>query len=251
MGLKYLLSFFKKFIQKIISLSGYKLIKNSNFIKLYRTLDQSLKILVKNKEPIIFDVGAHNGESIKRYTNIFNDAKFHSFEPQKKNFFKLKKYENNKIKINNFALGAQNKILKFNINDDDSTSSFLKASHSEKFINKKLKLNKIENIKIETLDNYVEKHKINTIDILKIDVQGFERDVLLGAKKTLKNIVKIVELEIIFIDYYQKKSSFYELENILYPLGFELFTVSSPVLKDKSYQLKWMDAIYISKKFFL
>ncbi len=74
---------------------------------------------------------------------------------------------------------------------------------------------------------------------------------MLGAKKTLKNIVKIVELEIIFIDYYQKKSSFYELENILYPLGFELFTVSSPVLKDKSYQLKWMDAIYISKKFFL
>jgi len=246
-----LLSYFKKFIQKIISLSGYKLIKNSNFVKLYRTLDQSLKILVKNKEPIIFDVGAHNGESIKRYRNIFKNAKFHSFEPQKKNFFKLKKYENNKIKINNFALGAQNKILKFNINDDDSTSSFLKPFHSEKLINKKLKLNKIENIKIETLDRYVEKHRINTIDILKIDVQGFERDVLLGAKKTLKNIVKIVELEIIFIDYYQKKSSFYELENILYPMGFELFTVSSPVLKDKDYQLKWLDAIYISKKFFL
>ena len=74
---------------------------------------------------------------------------------------------------------------------------------------------------------------------------------MLGAKKTLKNIVKIVELEIIFIDYYQKKSSFYELENILYPMGFELFTVSSPVLKDKDYQLKWLDAIYISKKFFL
>jgi len=246
-----LLSYFKKFIQKIISLSGYKLIKNSNFVKLYRTLDQSLKILVKNKEPIIFNVGAHNGESIKRYRNIFKNAKFHSFEPQKKNFFKLKKYENNKIKINNFALGAQNKILKFNINDDDSTSSFLKPFHSEKLINKKLKLNKIENIKIETLDRYVEKHRINTIDILKIDVQGFERDVLLGAKKTLKNIVKIVELEIIFIDYYQKKSSFYELENILYPMGFELFTVSSPVLKDKDYQLKWLDAIYISKKFFL
>ena len=246
-----MLSYFKKFIQKIISLSGYKLIKNSNFVKLYRTLDQSLKILVKNKEPIIFNVGAHNGESIKRYRNIFKNAKFHSFEPQKKNFFKLKKYENNKIKINNFALGAQNKILKFNINDDDSTSSFLKPFHSEKLINKKLKLNKIENIKIETLDRYVEKHRINTIDILKIDVQGFERDVLLGAKKTLKNIVKIVELEIIFIDYYQKKSSFYELENILYPMGFELFTVSSPVLKDKDYQLKWLDAIYISKKFFL
>jgi len=185
-----LLSFFKKFIQKIISLSGYKLIKNSNFVKLYRTLDQSLKILVKNKEPIIFDVGAHNGESIKRYRNIFKNAKFHSFEPQKKNFFKLKKYENNKIKINNFALGAQNKILKFNINDDDSTSSFLKPFHSEKLINKKLKLNKIENIKIETLDRYVEKHRINTIDILKIDVQGFERNVLLGAKKNSKKYSK-------------------------------------------------------------
>jgi len=81
-----LLSFFKKFIQKIISLSGYKLIKNSNFVKLYRTLDQSLKILVKNKEPIIFNVGAHNGESIKRYRNIFKNANFIHLSLKKKIF---------------------------------------------------------------------------------------------------------------------------------------------------------------------
>jgi len=245
-----LLTILKKFIQNTISLLGYKLIKNSNFIKLYRTLDPSLKFLIKNKEPIIFDVGAHNGESIKRFKNIFKNPKFHSFEPQKINYYKLKKYEDKNTKINNLALGANNKVLKFYINNDDSTSSFLKASDFQKFNNKKLKINKIDNIKISTLDDYVKKNKVNSIDLLKIDVQGFESDVLLGARKSLKNIVKVVELEIIFIDYYQKKSSFYLLESILYPLGFELFTISSPVLQDNNYQLKWLDAIFISKKFF-
>ncbi len=34
------------------------------------------------------------------------------------------------------------------------------------------------------------------------------------------------------------------------PLGFELYTVSSPALEENSSRLKWLDAIYISNNFF-
>lgn len=91
----------------------------------------------------------------------------------------------------------------------------------------------------------LKKNDINFIDILKIDVQGFESEVLEGAINTLKNKVKIIELEIIFIDYYEKKSAFYEIEKILIPLKFDLYTISSPVINDTDEKLKWLDAIYV------
>jgi hypothetical protein len=36
--------------------------------------------------PTIFDVGAHHGESIKRYKKLFPSAAIHSFEPDVENF---------------------------------------------------------------------------------------------------------------------------------------------------------------------
>ena len=236
----------KKILQNLFNFFGYSLIKKKNFEKLYRTLDQSIKYLIKKDNPIIFDVGAHTGETIERFRKLYNKSIIHSFEPQEDSFQKLKKFINDKTILNNFALGEKIEIKKFYINKNDSTSGFYKftdkmfADHN----------NYSKDIQIKTLDQYVEERNVENIDILKIDVQGYEDNVLKGAIKTLTNKIKILELEIIFIDYYEKKSSFYNLEGIIKPLGFELYTISSPVLDESDDRLKWLDAIYISNKFF-
>jgi len=236
----------KKILQNLFIFFGYSLIKKKNFEKLYRTLDQSIKYLIKKDNPIIFDVGAHTGETIERFRKLYNKSIIHSFEPQVDSFQKLKKFSDDKTILNNFALGEKIEIKKFYINKNDSTSGFYKftdkmfADHN----------NYSKDIQIKTLDQYVEERNVENIDILKIDVQGYEDNVLKGAIKTLTNKIKILELEIIFIDYYEKKSSFYNLESIIKPLGFELYTISSPVLDESDDRLKWLDAIYISNKFF-
>jgi FkbM family methyltransferase len=236
----------KKILQNLFNFFGYSLIKKKNFEKLYRTLDQSIKYLIKKDNPIIFDVGAHTGETIERFRKLYNKSIIHSFEPQVDSFQKLKKFSDDKTILNNFALGEKIEIKKFYINKNDSTSGFYKftdkmfADHN----------NYSKDIQIKTLDQYVEERNVENIDILKIDVQGYEDNVLKGAIKTLTNKIKILELEIIFIDYYEKKSSFYNLEGIIKPLGFELYTISSPVLDESDDRLKWLDAIYISNKFF-
>jgi len=235
----------KKKIQSFFNFFGYYLIKEKNFKKLYRNLDQTIKYLIKKNNPIILDVGAHTGESIIRFRNLYRKSIIHSFEPSKKNFKILKKYENLETKINNFALGNINEMKKFYINKDDSTSGFYKF-----FDNKNILDSSKEIVQIKTLDEYIKSNNIESVDILKIDVQGFEAQVLKGAIQTLKSQIKIIELEIIFINYYEKKSSFSEIENIIMPLGFELYTISSPALEETSSRLKWLDAIYISNKFF-
>ena len=51
-------------------------------------------------------------------------------------------------------------------------------------------------IQLDTLDSYVHNTKINSIDLLKIDVEGHELKVLEGAKNSLsKNIIKCIQFE--------------------------------------------------------
>ena len=60
------------------------------------TFDQIYKKIKSN--PIIFDIGANQGQSIERFKKIFNNPIIHAFEPVD---FEFKKLEKNiqKIKI--------------------------------------------------------------------------------------------------------------------------------------------------------
>ena len=231
----------KKIIQNLLLYLGYALIKKKKFKKLYRTLDHSIKIIIKNDRPVVFDVGAHTGETITRFRKLYKNCEIHSFEPQINSYQELKKFKDKNTIINNFALGDENENKKFYINKNDSTSGFYRFSKNN-LIDKS---DYCENVQVKTLDQYVEEKNIKNIDILKIDVQGYEDHVLRGATKTLKNNIKMIEVEIIFIDYYEKKSSFYELENIIRPYGYELYSISSPVLDENNDRIKWVDAIYM------
>ena len=105
----------KNLIQKIINFFGYKI---SKFKSVDVTdLDGITKILQNTEEPIIFDVGANKGQSIRRYKKIFPNSIIHSFEPNKKEVEKLiVKYKNdNSVVLNNVAVGEKPGNLEFNI----------------------------------------------------------------------------------------------------------------------------------------
>ena len=95
------------------------------------------------------------------------------------------------IALNNIGI-----ILVVDIDLKSSTSSFNKFNFNSEWIKLRSKqhntsieslVETIDDIKISTLDNYCANNKINTIDLLKIDTQGYEDKVLEGAKNTIKN----------------------------------------------------------------
>jgi FkbM family methyltransferase len=55
---------------------------------------------------------------------------------------------------------------------------------SDSFINKN---HKEHNIVIETIDNIVEKNGLNNSGLIKLDIEGFEMDALIGAELVLRN----------------------------------------------------------------
>lgn len=137
------------------------------------------EVKLKNNDYVI-DAGANIGVfSIEASRKIGGRGKIYAFEPSKKTFrLLLKNMEDNNIKNVNtheLALGDNDKDLDFYIFDGNSciNSGFFKS--------------KLTNIVAQTtLDKFVNENNIPRIDFIKADIEGMERNLLLGGKETIK-----------------------------------------------------------------
>jgi hypothetical protein len=133
----------------------------------------------------------------------------------------------------------------FNFMNSSSMNSFFNTGNQG--WGHKLNDHKIE---VKTLDSVLnEINKVNVLfDILKIDVQGYDFEVLKGCALLLKsNDVKIVVCEVNFQNLYDSKFSFGELLNYMEKNDYVLFGTYYPHVRN--FSLAWFDAMFISNKF--
>ncbi len=237
---------------------GFKIFKKKQIDSYFFNRYKTLKYILKKKEPlIIFDIGGNMGQSIKEFKIHFPESLIYSFEPDQNMFIQLRKYENMKIKCFNLALGDIENEKELNVYKESGNNSFLdinennhifKNSEHPKITNGVKKI-RTQKCMMTTLDSFCSKNNIENIDILKIDVQGFENNVLRGALKMLENSrVGIIIVEIIFDNIYSQENSFFALESIFKDFGYSLWDISH-IYKDINIgRTIWIDAIYISNK---
>ena len=63
--------------------------KRNNLFKESYSREKLITELINNENPIIFDVGAHKGESVLYFKKLFHNSSIYSFEPDKNSFEKL------------------------------------------------------------------------------------------------------------------------------------------------------------------
>lgn len=233
--LKKMIKKIKKIINYCLGVIGYRIVKKRSILLDYTNINENIKFLLKKEHPIIFDLGANRGQSIKRFKKIFPYSKIYSFEPIQE-FIKelIAAYNNDKsIILNNYAVGDLNGKLKFNHYPGTGISSFNKIIPGTKWADERIGKNKEEFVKqfdseIVTLDNYCSKNNIDRIDLLKIDVQGYESKVLKGAANLLKSSnIDMIELEIHHDEIYENTQNMYDLEQYLIPNNYKLFSISN------------------------
>ena len=204
---------------------------------------------------ILFDVGAHYGETIKNFIKYFKIKEIHSFEASPKNFEILnKKFKDNidtKIILNNLGLSNENKIVLFNQFSESSSSTLSKINKNSRYLKRKIEVlglkknqNYFENIevKLQLLDEYLMKSNITSIDLLKIDTEGHEYYVLKGSSKNLSKI-KYIYFEHHYDDMLKKGYTFSDIHNFLKKNDFE------KIFKSKMYFRKTFEYIYKNSKF--
>jgi FkbM family methyltransferase len=222
-----------------------------NFIDKHYHMKRIVSLINNNDIKVVFDVGAHEGEFSQSIANQCNKLeKIYVFEPQKIIYRKLQQnlMSFNNIHIFNYALSKNNhdKILK--INAMSTTSTFSEINYNSLWFKiknfilmKKDSFVDTEIVKVNTIDNFVKSQKIKNIDLLKIDTEGHETDVLLGAslsfkKKMVKNILIEIEPKAVMYNNYNPE----EIHKSLLSNGFTLIkTFSFPFhrVEDRFYSL--------------
>ncbi len=256
----------KNIINKFFEFFGFKVIGNRKIVK-HNDFDSIIKFVLNNFENkdnfIFFDVGANSGQSISRFLKYNYNIYIHSFEPTLELYNTVKnKYakqiKNKKIFINNFGLGDAKKELDFFSYRYNQINSFLPIEKNSKFEisrmiaskNKDSDFQKITKAKIDTLDEYCKNNKIDKIDLLKIDTQGFEPEVLKGSHNMLsEQRIKIVEVELILGFAYKKNLDFFDIEKYLSPYGYKLISISNSG-NSISYSNFQVELIYVNKSTF-
>jgi FkbM family methyltransferase len=222
--------------------------------------EKLLQHLVACDVPVIFDIGAHHGESVAFLSPLFPKATIFSFEPDPSSFDVLLKSVPKSVSCFNLAISDidgsatffQNKIshtnslLKVNLSSRDSISiANANANNDTKYFEG---FNTEVQVTAMTLDSFTKQHSIDGIDLLKIDVQGAESRVLVGGKETLKR-TKAVVMEIGFFDYYEQQTAFMDVEKVLLPLGFSLYSISEVSNNPMNGRTDWAEVVYLNRAF--
>lgn len=95
-------------------------------------------------------------------------------------------------------------------------------------------------VELERLDSFCEKHQISNINILKIDVEGGEYHVILGAQRLLeKQAIDVIQFEYA-TTYLDSKSSLKEVYDYLTDYGFTIYRLTPWGLIEITH---WRDAL--------
>jgi len=174
----------------------------------------------------IVDVGAHKGEFLENMLKIEKVNSFYAFEPQKNIFKELneKFFKNEKVKLFNYAMDKEVSNKKLKINKISMKSSLAETNENSlylKFINFLARSNSnFEDeyqVQTETVDKIFESISLKKT-LLKIDVEGFEMNVLKGSQIKLKEIPFIL-LENQFGNHF-KNNNFKDITKLLLGQNF-------------------------------
>ena len=189
----------------------------------------------KIENPVIFDVGANVGEYSKLILSLNKISQIYAFEPHPGAFKKLKSSINfPNFKAINVGVGHEGSetFLYSHINDTASAHSSLYEDVFEVLHHSKSAAQKVQ---IVTLDKIVQEHKIDRIDLLKIDTEGHELAVLTGALESIKNLkVKAIHFEFNEMNIVSK-TTFRDFWNILVDYKLYRLLYDGSLLELKEY----------------
>ena len=222
-----------------------------DFFKLLRqSRSKSLINLIREFEiEYVFDIGANIGQFSLGLLRSGYEGTIFSFEPVTKVFDTLSQNASKHLRWSAFkqGMGARSETRIISIsNNNGLSSSFRKmqALHLNNF--PESFFSSQEEVSLTTFDDQIKSIGISPQKcLIKIDVQGFENEVLAGAENSLP-LVPVCYLESSLFPLYEGESDFRDLINLLHSHNHQLFDIF-PAIRGKKGQLLQVDFITLRK----
>jgi FkbM family methyltransferase len=212
-------------------------------------VDDMKRLLGDYKVRHIVDGGAYRGDFSIEIAKVFPDATVYAFEPQKESYGLLSNATRkvSGIKIYNCALSSKSGKSILHTNVSPLTSSLSNVSkdglhYFQGYTNPE----GIEEVEVTSLADFLSGENIPRVDILKLDLQGHELQAIKGMAEFIKT-VKLIFIEVQFLEIYQGTPLFSEVETFLRSKGFVFYQFYGLVRSQINGRLLYGDAIFINQ----
>ena len=227
-------------------------------LKHKKNIYKNLQKLFNKKIDIVFDIGGHKGETSLDLLKKFKIEKIFIFEPVQDSFKKMSNNlikQKNKFEINkfNFALGNETKEILINKTAESSSSTINQININSNYYKRKNKILKFffknknfqskEKIKLKKISDFFDEYSVSSVDLMKIDTEGYEYFILNDLNNRIKKI-KAIYFEHHYDFMIVKNYTFSQIHSLLTKNGFFKFNKSKMPFR------KTFDYIYINKEFF-
>jgi FkbM family methyltransferase len=193
-----------------------------------------IKNELKN-DSVFIDIGSNTGVYSLLVASKSSDIKVHAFDPIKLNTsllsssIDINSFSN--ITVNETCVGDYDGTVEFSISSDSAYSSILDSG-------RKSELKKV-NLPIVKLDTYAREMGLSKIDIVKIDVEGAEKLVILGASYILSNSLlrpKLMMVELLDVNLKAFKTSVKEIVALMVLNKYQPFIIENKRLISFNYE---------------
>lgn len=196
------------------------------------------------EDSIIVDVGANVGRFTLPFASKARNGKVLSFEPDATSFSNLEKncklnsFDN--ITLVNKGLGSKNASFQlFVVNKNNPGMN--------RILNDGSSHDSCSEIEVVKLDDYLNQLNLDKVDVIKIDVEGFENEVIEGAREVIVKYKPLLFVEMSNENLKEHGSSFELLVKKIEELGYKIVNASTmDVVTESDYQ-RQIDVICIGE----
>jgi len=145
---------------------------------------------------VVLDAGANIGLHALYFSKrVGSNGHVYSFEPDRKIFDRLLTHidQNHAANVEclRFALGSKPGVVEVVHNAEDTSRTFVRNFSTDDAPADQ------DAVEVMTLDDFSQTQNLPRIDFLKIDVEGFEREILMGARGLLeRNVIRVIQVEL-------------------------------------------------------
>ncbi|MEJ7678570.1 MAG: FkbM family methyltransferase [Segetibacter sp.] len=231
-------------LQKRLEMKPFETDENSDGFST-KAIKERLWLINKGFRTII-DVGANEGQFASKMRKLFPSSEIHSFEPIPDVYNKLLEHFKDDPKFfgYNYALGNKHKEAQIYLNEYSPSSSLLKMEDEHKKHFDFAKKESACNIVIKRIDDVMQIEFLQKPVLLKIDVQGFEEQVIQGGKMFIKGCEMII-IEVSFTELYNQQPLFHTIYKLLFTLGFKYSGNYEQLISPEDGSILQADAIFI------
>ena len=205
-------------LERLVWAAGFHVTRKVNTLRSKR-----MEVIGRCGVKLVLDVGANTGQWAAEIRRDGFTGRVLSFEPHSEAYVELEraaKRWGSQHMCFNVALGAENRAAPFFATKGSVNSSCLKPLSQTVKLNESATLVDRREIEVRRLDAVIGELGLADEPLyLKIDTQGYEREVLLGASETLNRTVA-VEIELGLTEMYNGQALLPEVWRMLVAAGF-------------------------------